>query len=77
MGYPKDVITTHGFRHTASTMPNELGYNGDHIEKQLAHTSGNTVRATYNHAQYLPERRKMMQEWADFCEDLKEKAKHG
>ncbi len=71
LGY-KD-LTTHGFRHTASTMLNELGYNSDWIEKQLAHTGDNSVRATYNHAQYLPDRRRMMQEWADYLDNLKEK----
>ncbi len=74
MGYDKDVITPHGFRHTASTFLNEMEYNADHIEKQLAHTTGYTVRGIYNHAQYLGERRKMMQEWSDFCDKLKEKA---
>lgn len=43
LGYGADVITTHGIRHTASTMLNELGYNKDHIEKQLAHATDNTV----------------------------------
>lgn len=71
LGYDKQVITTHGFRHTASTMLNELGYNRDWIERQLAHSEGNTVRATYNHAEHLQERRKMLQEWADYLDCLK------
>ncbi len=74
LGYDAETITPHGFRHTASTMLNELGYNRDHIEKQLAHSTGNTVRGTYNHAEYLQERRKMVEEWAEFLEDLKRKA---
>ena len=65
MGY-HGRATGHGFRATASTILNEQGYNRDHIERQLAHGEGDAVRAAYNHAQYLPERRKMMQEWADY-----------
>ncbi len=52
-----------------------MEYNADHIEKQLAHATGHTVRGIYNHAQYLSERRKMMQGWSDFCDKLKEKAR--
>ena len=65
MGY-HGRATGHGFRATASTILNEQGYNRDHIERQLAHGEGDAVRAAYNHAQYLPERRKMMQDWADY-----------
>lgn len=50
---------------------NELGYNSDWIERQLAHGDINGVRAAYNYAEYLPERRKMMQEWADYLETLR------
>lgn len=53
LGYSKEKVCIHGFRHTASTLLNELGYNSDHIEKQLAHEEGKGVRATYNHAEYL------------------------
>jgi integrase len=63
--------TTHGFRATASTILNEKGFNRDHIERQLAHGERDKVRATYNHAQYLPERHKMMQWWADYLDKLK------
>lgn len=63
-------ITPHSFRATASTLLNELGYKPDWIERQLAHTPRNRTRASYNHAQHLPERRRMMQEWADFIDDL-------
>ena len=65
MGY-KGRTTGHGFRHTASTILNEHGFNADHIERQLAHVETNKIRGTYNHAEYLPERRKMMQWWADY-----------
>jgi len=58
----------------ASTLLNELGYNKDWIERQLAHSERNGVRAAYNYAEYLPERRRMMQEYADYLTDLKEKA---
>ncbi len=71
LGYDANTMTTHGFRHSASTMLNELGYNRDWIEAQLAHSTEGSVRGTYNHAEYLPERRKMLQEWSDFLDDLK------
>ena len=64
MGYHSRA-TGHGFRSTASTILNEHGFMPDVIERQLAHGERNKVRAAYNHAQYLPERRKMMQWWAD------------
>lgn len=73
MGYGKDEMCTHGFRSIASTLLNELGYNRDWIERQLAHGERNDVRAAYNYAEYLPERRKMMQEWADYLTELKNK----
>jgi integrase len=65
MGYHSRT-TGHGFRSTASTILNENGFRADVIERQLAHSERNTVRAAYNHAQYLPERREMMQWWADY-----------
>jgi len=68
MGY-KHKATDHGFRSTASTILNEHGFHADVIERQLAHTERNQVRAAYNHAQYLPERSKMMQWWADYLDD--------
>ena len=71
LGYGKDEMTVHGFRSMASTLLNEKGYNRDWIEKQLAHGERDTVRASYNFAQYLPERRKMMQEWADYLDELR------
>ena len=55
---------------TASTILNETGFKADVIERQLAHCERNKVRASYNHAEYLPERRKMMQYWADYLDAL-------
>jgi len=63
-------MTSHGFRHTASTMLNELEYPADAIELQMAHVTQNIVRGTYNKAQLMPTRIKMMNEWAIFIDDL-------
>ena len=71
LGYSGDDITGHGFRSMASTILNEKGYNRDWIERQLAHTEHDAVRAVYNYAEYLPERRKMMQDWADYLDSLR------
>ena len=71
MGYAKDEMTGHGFRSTASTLLHEHGWNHQAIERQLAHAERNTVSAAYNFAEHLPERRKMMQEWADYLDALK------
>lgn len=65
MGY-RSRVTGHGFRSTASTILNEHGFLPDVIERQLAHCERNKVRAAYNHAQYLRERRKMMQWWGNY-----------
>lgn len=62
--------TAHGFRATASTILNENEFNRDHIEIQLAHCERNAVRESYNHALYLPQRKKMMQWWADYLEKI-------
>lgn len=70
MGY-KGEFVGHGFRHMASTLLNEQGYNRDAIERQLAHAERDGVRAAYNYAEYLPERKKMMQAWADYLDGLK------
>lgn len=67
MGY-RSQATPHGLRATFSTIANEQGFSSDVIERQLAHAERNKVRASYNHAQYLPERRKMMQWWADYLD---------
>jgi integrase len=74
MGYA-GKFSAHGFRSTASTILNELGYRPDVIERQLAHSEKNAVRASYNRAEYLPERRGMMQQWADYLDGLKSGAK--
>jgi integrase len=72
MGYSGEEMTAHGFRHTASTLLNESGmWSADAIERQLAHIDRNSVRAVYNAAEYMPERRKMMQWWADYLDGLK------
>ncbi|SHN48946.1 tyrosine-type recombinase/integrase [Desulfovibrio litoralis] len=73
MGYQRGEMTIHGFRSTASTLLNGMGYNSDWIERQLAHCERNAVRKAYNHAEYLPERKKMMQKWADYLDGLREK----
>ena len=70
MGYSGDEMTAHGFRSMASTRLNEIGWNSDAIERQLAHVEGNAVRAAYNYAEHLVERRKMMQAWADYLDVL-------
>jgi len=70
LGYTKDQMTAHGFRHMASTLLNERGWNRDAIERQLAHSDRDSIRAAYNAAEYLPERRKMMQSWADYLDEL-------
>lgn len=74
-------MTGHGFRHMASTLLNEMGFNPDAIERQLGHKQPG-VRGVYNKAQYLPERRKMMQVWADYLDGLRDgkksrRAAHG
>ncbi|WP_321404782.1 tyrosine-type recombinase/integrase [Maridesulfovibrio sp.] len=71
IGYDKTEMTGHGFRSMASTLLNEHGWNKDAIERQLAHTPKDKVRASYNYAEHLPERRKMMQAWADYLDSLK------
>ncbi|WP_191938398.1 tyrosine-type recombinase/integrase [Pantoea agglomerans] len=62
--------TGHGFRHTMSTILHEKGYNTAWIETQLAHVDKNSIRGTYNHAQYLDGRREMMQWYADYLDSL-------
>ena len=75
MGYGKEQMTVHGFRSMASTLLNEQGYNRDWIERQLAHGERNSIRAAYNYAEYLHERRRMIQEWADYLDTLRENKK--
>lgn len=72
LGYGKEEMTGHGFRSMAASRLNEMGWNSDAIERQLAHAESNKVRAAYTHAaQYLDERRRMMQAWADHLDGLK------
>ena len=71
LGYESDIHTAHGFRTTASTLLNEQGWSPDAIERQLAHAPRDKVRAAYNRAQYLEERRRMMQSWSDYLDSLK------
>ena len=71
MGYTKDEMTGHGFRSMASTQLHEHGWSHQVIERQLAHAERNAVSAAYNFAEHLPERRKMMQAWADYLDALK------
>lgn len=75
LGYDKDTMTGHGFRHMASTLLNEQGWNRDAIERQMAHAERNSIRATYNYAEYMPERVRMMQAWSDYLDSLKAGAK--
>jgi integrase len=71
LGYSAEEMTGHGFRTMASTLLNEKGWHPDLIELQLAHKDRNKVRAAYNRAERLAERRKMMQSWADYLDGLK------
>ena len=71
IGYTGEQMSWHGFRAMASTLLNELGFPPDIIELQLAHQERNEVRAAYNRAQRLDERRKMMQAWADYLDGLR------
>ena len=63
-------VTGHGFRHTMSTILHEQGYNSAWVETQLAHVDKNSIRGTYNHAQYLDGRREMLQWYADYMDAL-------
>ncbi|HVN45993.1 MAG TPA: tyrosine-type recombinase/integrase [Steroidobacteraceae bacterium] len=71
LGYAKTEMTGHGFRTMASTLLNEQDYSPDVIELQLAHLDRNKVRAAYNHSERLPQRRQMMQAYADYLDGLK------
>ena len=74
MGY-KGKMTGHGYRGVASTLLHENGFEHEHIELQLAHVPGNDVSAAYNYAKYLEPRRKMMQWWADYLDEMLEEGK--
>jgi len=71
LGYSSEQMTGHGFRSMASTLLNEQGWHPDAIERQLAHQEQNEIRAAYNYAKHLPERRKMMQAWSDYLDRLR------
>ncbi len=70
MGFTNAQIVPHGFRAMFSTVANEEGWNRDVIERQLAHVEKNAIRGAYNHAEYMPERIKLMQWWADWLDAL-------
>ncbi|WP_395118295.1 tyrosine-type recombinase/integrase [Rhodanobacter sp. FW102-FHT14D06] len=72
LGYTGEEMTGHGFRSMAATRLNEMGWKSDAIERQLAHAESNKVREAYTHAaQYLDERKRMMQAWADYLDGLR------
>ncbi len=72
MGFTKDEMTGHGFRAVASTLLNESGkWNADAIEAQLAHVENDAVRRAYHRADYWDERVRMMEWWADRCEEMR------
>lgn len=71
LGYSADVMTTHGFRSSASTILHEQGWDHNVIEVQLAHLTGTATSRAYNRSIFLAKRTKMMQEWADYLEGLK------
>lgn len=73
LGY-KGRLTGHGFRHTMSTILHEKGFNSAWIETQLAHRDKNSIRGTYNHAQYIDGRKEMMQWYADYIDELEHKS---
>ena len=67
-GLPLEPFTVHDLRRTGSTLLNEVGFNGDWIEKCLAHEDGRSSRSIYNKAEYAEQRRHMLQEWADMVD---------
>jgi integrase len=75
-GLPLEPFTVHDLRRTGSTLLNELGFNSDWIEKCLAHEDGRSSRGVYNKAEYEPQRRHMLQEWADMIDAWVEGRKH-
>lgn len=71
LGFSGDQMTAHGFRATARTLLAEMGWRPDAIERQLAHKQSGPLGAAYDRAQFLQERRAMMQAWADYLDQLK------
>lgn len=72
LGYTSEEMSVHGLRSTASTLLNEAGWRADVIERALAHVEGNEVRAAYNRAEHVEERRVMLQWYADFLDALRD-----
>jgi integrase len=72
IGYSKEEVTAHGFRVTASTILNQRGYDPDVIEAVLAHQDKNAIRRAYNRATYFEQRIKLMQDWADMLDELRQ-----
>lgn len=72
MGYPREEMSPHGFRAMASSLLHEQGWPSDVIERQLAHAERNKVKAAYARTEHLEQRRKMMQEWADYLDRLRQ-----
>lgn len=71
MGYSGDEMTWHGFRTIASTLLRELGWEDELIERQLGHDVGSDVKRAYDKSKRLPDRRRMMQVWADYLDGLR------
>jgi integrase len=71
MGFTQEEMSAHGFRSSASTILNEIGFNPDVIEAALGHQAENAVRRAYNRAIYWPERVALMQKWADMLDDFR------
>jgi len=75
LGFSKDQMTGHGFRVMAATLLKEMAtWNPDAIERQLAHADGNSIRRAYARGQYWDERVRMMQDWSDYLDQLREGA---
>jgi integrase len=77
IGYKQDEMCAHGFRSSASTILNERAYDRDVIEAALAHQDEDEVRKAYNRSKYLPQRTKLMQDWADLLDEFRQLPKKG
>ena len=75
MGFTKHEMTTHGFRSMFSSMANENGFDADVIERSLAHVEQNAIRAAYHRSQYIEDRKRLAQWWADHLDSLRDGAK--
>lgn len=71
MGFGVEAMTVHGFRSIASTFLHEQNWPSDVIERQLSHVEANKIKGAYNRAEHMPERRRMMQSWADHLDELR------